>query len=117
MKISMTRLQLVLLLMLTASLPALGQEYQWRAYNDCIRDPVDGTAANVTEYSIYSGSIVPAAGKLKDFDTGQDTDIDVTFTLNTIVPVLIHADYVDYPSVVNPVQQFGEYVLPIKDIE
>ena len=71
-------------------------EPAWTAYNDCIRDVFDTTAANVTGYSIYSGSTVPAGGKLKDFAIGSDDGMPtVTFTMNTAVPVQTHADYGD----------------------
>ncbi|MHC4744465.1 MAG: PKD domain-containing protein, partial [Planctomycetota bacterium] len=72
-------------------------EPAWTAYNDCIRDVFDTTAANVTDWTIYSGNTTNTTGKLKDFSTGSDEGMPtVTFTMNTSVPVQPRADYGDY---------------------
>ncbi len=57
---------------------------EWTAYNDSIRAGGDGTAANVTSWTVHNGSDpLLSTGPLKDFATGLDTDVTVTFSMNT----------------------------------
>ncbi|MCD6394305.1 MAG: lamin tail domain-containing protein, partial [Planctomycetes bacterium] len=57
----------------------------WMAYNDSIRTPGgDGTAENVTSWTVYNGSDPSlSTGLLKDFATGLDTGATVTFSMDT----------------------------------
>ena len=69
---------------------------EWVAYNDCIRQAGDSTAANVTEWTIYDGYTNNNTGTLLDFDTGSDVGMPmVTFTMNPAAPVQTHIDYGD----------------------
>jgi len=55
---------------------------QTTAYNDCLKQLGDFTAANVTDWTIYSGYTSHYTGKLKDFATGSDVGMPtVTFTM------------------------------------
>lgn len=74
-----------------------GEDNPFTAYNDCIRDPKDSTAANVTSYSIYNGFAGDTFGFLKDFFTGQDTEVMVEFTMNNSAPVNTKPDYGENP--------------------
>jgi hypothetical protein len=53
------------------------------AYNDCIRGSGDGTAANVTNWTIYNGFTSQTSGLLRDFDSGLPTSVSATFTWNS----------------------------------
>ena len=58
-------------------------EAEWVAYNDCIRQTGDSTAANVTDWTIYDGYTDNNTGILLDFATGSDVGMPtVTFTMN-----------------------------------
>ncbi|MHC4286258.1 MAG: PKD domain-containing protein, partial [Planctomycetota bacterium] len=71
-------------------------EAEWVAYNDCIRQTGDSTAANVTGWTVYSGYTDNNTGLLLDFATGSDVGMPtVTFTMNSAVPVQTHIDYGD----------------------
>ena len=52
----------------------------FKAYNDCIRGAGDGTAANVTNWTIYNGFTSNASGPLIDFASGQQTPVTAAFT-------------------------------------
>ena len=52
----------------------------FRAYNDCIRGSGDTTAANVTNWTVYSNFTSNMSGPLIDFASGQQTPITATFT-------------------------------------
>jgi len=58
------------------------------AYNDCIRGTGDSTAANVTSFTLYSGSgSYPTTGTLQDFQTGNTEGMPtVTFTAGNLCP-------------------------------
>ena len=54
----------------------------WVAYNDCLRETGDTTAANVTGWTIHSGDRTHFTGRLTDFETGSDEGMPtVTFTM------------------------------------
>ncbi|MHC4693892.1 MAG: PKD domain-containing protein [Planctomycetota bacterium] len=54
----------------------------WTAYNDCLKETGDSTAANVTDWTIYNGYTSNNFGKLKDFDSGSDVGMpSVMFTM------------------------------------
>ena len=54
---------------------------EWQAFNDCYTDQYDDPQANVTLYTIYSGSSDPTTGSLTNFATGSQDDMPtVTFT-------------------------------------
>ncbi len=57
---------------------------QWMCFNDCARSTGDGTAVNVTSWTVYNGSD-PALreGFLKDIATGQDVPAKVTFSMGS----------------------------------
>ena len=78
-------------------------EAEWVAYNDCIRQTGDSTAANVTDWTVYSGYTDNNTGILLDFATGSDVGMPtVTFTMNTATPVQTHIDYGDNFTVSTP---------------
>jgi len=57
---------------------------QWVAYNDCLREPGDSTAANVTGWTIHNNDLGHSTGRLKDFQTGSDEGMPiVTFTMGS----------------------------------
>ena len=57
----------------------------WSAYNDCLKEAGDSTAANVTEWTIHDGDSTRDTGLLKDFETGSDAGMPrVTFTTNGV---------------------------------
>jgi len=52
------------------------------AYNDCLREAGDSTAANVTDWTIRDDNTSHNTGKLKDFATGSEVGMPtVTFTM------------------------------------
>jgi hypothetical protein len=54
------------------------------AYNDCLKEAGDSTAANVTDWTIYNDYTSHNTGKLKDFATGSDVGMPtVTFTMGS----------------------------------
>ncbi|MHC4312321.1 MAG: hypothetical protein ACYSW3_07640 [Planctomycetota bacterium] len=60
-------------------------EAEWVAYNDCIRQTGDSTAANVTGWTVYSGYTDNNTGLLLDFATGSDVGMPtVTFPCRLI---------------------------------
>ena len=78
-------------------------EAEWVAYNDCIRQTGDSTAANVTDWTVYDGYTDNNTGMLLDFATGSDVGMPaVTFTMNTAAPVQTHIDYGDNFTVSTP---------------
>jgi len=59
-----------------------GEGIPFTAYNDCLREDGDSTAANVTDWTIRDGDTSHNTGKLKDFATGSDVGMPtVTFTM------------------------------------
>nr|NIP28230.1 hypothetical protein [Phycisphaerae bacterium]NIP51738.1 hypothetical protein [Phycisphaerae bacterium]NIS54370.1 hypothetical protein [Phycisphaerae bacterium]NIU12002.1 hypothetical protein [Phycisphaerae bacterium]NIU59847.1 hypothetical protein [Phycisphaerae bacterium] len=58
-------------------------EAVWTAYNDCLKETGDSTAANVTDWTIYNGYTSHNFGKLIDFATGSDVGMpSVMFTMS-----------------------------------
>lgn len=56
--------------------------YPFSAYNDCLHEEGDSTAANVTDWTIHDDDASGNTGKLKDFATGSDVGMPtVTFTM------------------------------------
>jgi len=54
----------------------------WIAYNDCLHQDGDGTAANVTQWTIHARDLSHFTGRLKNFETGSDAGMPtVTFTV------------------------------------
>ena len=54
----------------------------WIAYNDCLRQNGDTTAANVTQWTIHARDLSHFTGRLKNFETGSDADMPtVAFTV------------------------------------
>ncbi len=54
----------------------------WIAYNDCLHQAGDATAANVTAWTIHARDLSHFTGPLKDSQTGSDTGMPtVTFTM------------------------------------
>jgi len=74
-----------LLIFLLSYLPAfqpLDARASWIAYNDCLQQDGDGTAANVTQWTIHSRDQSHFTGRLRNFQTGSDTGMPtVTFTV------------------------------------
>jgi hypothetical protein len=55
---------------------------QWIAYNDCLREAADSTAANVTGWTIHSSDLAHATGRLQNYQTGSEVGMPtVTFTM------------------------------------
>ncbi len=55
---------------------------EWVAYNDCLREPADSTAANVTGWTIHNSDLTHFTGTLKNYQTGSDAAMPtVTFTM------------------------------------
>jgi hypothetical protein len=55
---------------------------EWVAYNDCLREPGDSTAANVTGWTINNNDRTHSTGRLINFETGSDAGMPtVTFTM------------------------------------
>jgi hypothetical protein len=55
---------------------------EWTAFNDCIRTTGgDFTAANVTDWTIYNNYTNHNFGLLKDFQSGANLPVTVTFTM------------------------------------
>jgi len=77
------RKNLVLFVIIFFIFPAGGVvRGQWVAYNDCLREPGDSTAANVTGWTIHNNDLAHSAGRLKNFETGSEASMpDVTFTM------------------------------------
>jgi hypothetical protein len=72
----------VLIAALIVSLYALQARAGWIAYNDCLRQNGDATAANVTGWTIHARDQSHFTGPLKNFETGSDTGMPtVTFTV------------------------------------
>jgi hypothetical protein len=54
----------------------------WVAYNDCLRQNGDATAANVTGWTLHNGDQTHFTGPLVNFETGGDAGMPtVTFTM------------------------------------
>ncbi len=54
----------------------------WIAYNDCLQQAGDGTAANVTRWTIHARDLSHFTGRLQNFETGSDVGMPmVTFTV------------------------------------
>lgn len=54
------------------------------AYNDCLREAGDSTAANVTGWTIHNNDRTHSTGRLKNFETGSDAGMPtVTFTMGS----------------------------------
>jgi hypothetical protein len=54
----------------------------WVAYNDCLRQNGDATAANVTGWTLHNGDQTHFTGRLTNFETGGDAGMPtVTFTM------------------------------------
>ena len=67
---------------LVVSLYPLQTRAAWIAYNDCLQQAGDGTAANVTEWTIHARDLSHFTGRLKNFETGSDIGMPtVTFTV------------------------------------
>jgi len=47
---------------------------EWTAYNDCLKESGDSTAANVTAWTIHNNDSAHFTGRLKDFETGSDAE-------------------------------------------
>ncbi|GAH81341.1 unnamed protein product, partial [marine sediment metagenome] len=63
------------------------------AYNDCIRDPGDGTAENVTSWTINNDDTSHTAGPLKDFNIGSEAGMPtVSFSMVNSIPVGSYGD-------------------------
>jgi hypothetical protein len=55
---------------------------EWVAYNDCLREAGDSTAANVTGWTIHNNDLAHSTGRLKNFETGSDAGMPtVIFTM------------------------------------
>ena len=68
--------------LLAVQLCPLQTRAAWIAYNDCLRQNGDTTAANVTPWTIHARDLSHFTGRLKDFETGSDTGMPtVTFTV------------------------------------
>jgi len=69
------REHLRILLALSVMIPAGGgvgvADVIWTAYNDCLKEAGDSTAANVTEWTIHQGDLTHGTGRLRDFETGS----------------------------------------------
>ncbi|UCG58137.1 MAG: lamin tail domain-containing protein [Phycisphaerales bacterium] len=73
---------LALLVLVAGGLVAATADGGWIAYNDCLREPGDATAANVTGWTIHSRDLGHFTGPLEDFETGSDVGMPtVTFTM------------------------------------
>ena len=67
---------------LAVSLYSLEARAAWIAYNDCLQQDGNGTAANVTQWTIHSRDQSHFTGRLKNFETGNDAGMPaVTFTV------------------------------------
>ncbi|MHC4749882.1 MAG: lamin tail domain-containing protein [Planctomycetota bacterium] len=79
------RLRLIsILVILVVSLVAGAVRAEWTAYNDCLRETGDSTAANVTGWTIHNYDLTHYTGRLKDFETGSDSGMPtVTFTMGS----------------------------------
>lgn len=54
----------------------------WIAYNDCLHQAGDASAANVTDWTIRTGDLTHFTGRLRNFETGSDAGMPtVTFTM------------------------------------
>ncbi|MHC4653710.1 MAG: FN3 associated domain-containing protein, partial [Planctomycetota bacterium] len=103
MKITKFEKLLILVVVLCVGPLVPVTEAEWVAYNDCIRQIGDSTAANVTDWTVYSGYTDNNTGILLDFATGSDVGMPtVTFTMNTAAPVQTHIDYGDNFTVSTP---------------
>jgi hypothetical protein len=72
----------LLIAVLAVSLYPPQADAAWIAYNDCLRQAGDGTAANATQWTIHSGDQSHFTGRLKNFETGGDAGMPtVTFTV------------------------------------
>ncbi len=59
-----------------------GADAQWVAYNDCLRETGDSTAANVTGWTIHNYDLTHFTGRLRNFETGSNEAMPtVTFTM------------------------------------
>jgi hypothetical protein len=57
---------------------------EWVAYNDCLREAGDSTAANVTGWTIHNNDRDNSTGRLKNFETGSDAGMPtVTFSMGS----------------------------------
>jgi len=88
------RLLIVLSLTGLAACAANAADVIWTAYNDCLKETGDATAANVTAWTgdataanvtawtIHNNDSSHSTGRLKDFETGSDSGMPiVTFTM------------------------------------
>jgi len=74
---------IALLVFVSAAGPA-GAQMNWRAYNDCLREGGDSTAANVTGWTIHNGDMTHNSGRLVDFETGSSDEMPtVKFTMDS----------------------------------
>jgi hypothetical protein len=57
---------------------------EWVAYNDCLREAADATAANVTGWTIHNNDSTHFTGRLINFETGSNAGMPtVTFTMGS----------------------------------
>jgi hypothetical protein len=71
-------------LILIINLAAGTGRAEWIAYNDCLREAGDSTAANVTGWTIHNNDRTHSTGRLKNFETGSDAGMPtVTFTMGS----------------------------------
>jgi hypothetical protein len=55
---------------------------EWVAYNDCLREAGDSTAANVTGWTIHNNDRANSTGRLMNFETASDAGMPtVTFIM------------------------------------
>ncbi len=72
----------LLIAALAVSFCPLRADAGWIAYNDCLQQAGDGTAANATQWTIHARDLSHFTGRLKDFGTGSDVGMPtVTFTV------------------------------------
>lgn len=70
------------LLLIASALGGAPLQAQWTAYNDCLREPGDTTANNVTGWTIHNNDQNHDSGLLIDFRTGSTAAMpSVTFTM------------------------------------
>jgi len=82
----------------------------WTAYNDCVDTTPASTPVNATSFGLgrfYAGD--GSSGNLRDFETGSDTGVTVTFTENVSTGNTINwaQDFADYTPGTDAAGIFG----------